>query len=199
MDEKYLTFRELNRLKILFVVHYLIQIIMTKFLFSVAIVVSFIQCNAQDVNKQNVQTDDLKWNTLMADAYNLPKSTGKPIFAFFTGSDWCGWCHKLQRDVFAKPEFVNWANKNVVLLELDFPRRKKLEPELEKQNNELQQVFNVRAFPTIWMFCLDKDEASKKINIAALGALGYPNAPEIGKEEKAFLATANRIVTSCNK
>lgn len=171
---------------------------MIKFAFSIAIVSSSLICSAQDVNKQAKQPEALQWNTLMADAYNLSKSTGKPIFAFFTGSDWCGWCHKLQREVFAKPDFVNWANKNVVLLELDFPRRKQLEPELAKQNSDLQQIFKVQGFPTIWMFCLDKDEAAKKINISALGTLGYPNA-EIGKEEETFLATANKMLTSCKK
>jgi protein disulfide-isomerase len=172
---------------------------MIKLLFSIAIVSRTILCSAQDVNKQNKRADELQWNTLMADAYNLSKSTGKPIFAFFTGSDWCGWCHKLQHDVFAKPHFVDWANKNVILLELDFPRRKKLDPELAKQNNELQQVFNVQGFPTIWMFCLDKDEEAKKINISALGTLGYPTAPEVGKAEETFLANANKIIASCKK
>ena len=50
--------------------------------------------------------------------------TGKPILANFTGSDWCGWCMKLRREVFDTPEFQEWAKKNVVLLELDYPRKK---------------------------------------------------------------------------
>ena len=42
---------------------------------------------------------------------------------FFTGSDWCGWCIRLQKEVFFKPEFTKWAAENVVLVELDFPRK----------------------------------------------------------------------------
>src|ERR1041385_2148256 len=94
---------------------------------------------------QNDSTHDLAWHTRIDEVYKLSKSSGKPIFAFFTGSDWCGWCHKLQRDVFNKPSFISWADKNVVLLELDFPRRRQLSPELTQQNNELLQVFSVES------------------------------------------------------
>ena len=65
---------------------------------------------------------ELVWHTDFAKARELSDATHKPIFGFFTGSDWCGWCHKLEADVFAKEAFVTWAKKNVVLLELDFPK-----------------------------------------------------------------------------
>src|SRR6187551_1625406 len=98
--------------------------------------------------------DGLWWYTNINEAQIVSASSKKPIFAFFTGSDWCGWCHKLQRDVFAKAEFIDWAKKNVILLELDFPRNKQLPPALAQQNSELQQAFRVSGFPTIWMFFL---------------------------------------------
>jgi len=142
------------------------------------------------------KTEGLVWQTDVNKAQEISKKTKKPIFAFFTGSDWCGWCRKLQNDVFAKPEFIQWANKNVVLLELDFPRRKELAPELVKQNSELQQVFQVRGYPTIWIFYLKQDEKEKKMNISALGSLGYPSGATPGKEEVTFLATANSILKS---
>ena len=172
---------------------------MRKWLFSFLVISSALICRAQDAADQRSHNDLLQWYSSVAQAYDLSKSSGKPIFAFFTGSDWCGWCHKLQRDVFAKPAFVEWADKNVVLLELDFPRKKTLTPELAQQNNQLQQVFRVGAFPTIWMFCIDKDEAAKKMNISALGSLGYPPSVELGKEEVSFLTNANRILASCKK
>ena len=79
-------------------------------------------------------------------------TTGKPIVANFTGSDWCGWCKKLKKEVFDKTEFKNWANENVVLLEVDFPRRVPQTEELKKQNRELQQMFKVGGYPTIHVF-----------------------------------------------
>lgn len=170
---------------------------MRKWLFSIVVIFGSLTGKAQGGKAD--QADTLHWFTSVGEVYNVSHASGKPIFAFFTGSDWCGWCHKLQRDVFEKPAFVEWAGKNVVLLELDFPRRKVLAPDLAQQNNELQQVFHVGAFPTIWMFCLAKDEAAKKINISALGSLGYPPSAERGREEISFLANANRILASCKK
>jgi len=140
------------------------------------------------------KTEALEWHTDILKANEVSKASNKPIFAFFTGSDWCGWCKKLQRDVFAKPEFIEWAKKNVVLLELDFPRAKKLSPELTQQNAGLQQTFQVQGFPTIWMFFLVKDEKTQKFTISPLGSLGYPQGAELGKEELKFLKDANSIL-----
>ena len=89
------------------------------------------------------QQNKLVWYTSLTEASTVSLKTGKPIFAFFTGSDWCGWCMKLQAAVFSKDVFIVWAEKHVVLLELDFPKRKQLSPELTKQNNDLQQAFKV--------------------------------------------------------
>lgn len=141
------------------------------------------------------QTDALVWQTDLLKAQGLSEKEGRPIFAFFTGSDWCGWCNKLQKDVFAKPEFIAWAKKNVILLELDFPRRKQLPPELIQQNTSLQQTFGVQGYPTIWMFTMTKDEAAKKYNISPLGSLGYPRGAEPGQEQTKFLSEANNILT----
>lgn len=135
----------------------------------------------------------LTWYTDINKAHEVSQKTHKPIFAFFTGSDWCGWCHRLQREVFAKKEFIDWAKKNVVLLELDFPRRKELPKELAEQNMSLQQAFRVQGYPTIWIFTMEKN-AEKKFDIQPLGSLGYPSGAEPGKEEVKFLSNANLIL-----
>jgi thioredoxin-related protein len=128
-------------------------------------------------------------------ARELSAAGNKPIFAFFTGSDWCIWCKRLQHDVFSKPAFIEWANKNVILLELDFPRGKQLSPELAQQNNSLQQTFQVQGYPTIWMFFMNKDEQGQKFNLAPLGSCGYPQGAEPGKEEVKFIKDANAFLT----
>jgi protein disulfide-isomerase len=93
-----------------------------------------------------------KWFTSLEEAAKVSMSTGKPIMANFTGSDWCGWCKKLKREVFDQAEFKNWADENIVLLELDFPRRVAQSEEIKKQNRELQQMFKVGGYPTIHLF-----------------------------------------------
>ena len=67
-------------------------------------------------NFSNAQ--DLVWNTDIVKATAESKKSKKPILLFFTGSDWCGWCIKLQKEVFTTDTFKKWAKENVVLLEL---------------------------------------------------------------------------------
>lgn len=115
---------------------------------------------------------------------------------FFTGSDWCGWCHRLQRNVFAKPAFIKWAKENVILLELDFPRKKQLPPELQQQNFQLQRAFRVTGYPTVWFFTMVKDASTGQYNITPYGSTGYPRGGTPGKEEVTFISNANKILAN---
>lgn len=129
--------------------------------------------NAQDAYKASNEG----WGVRLEEAYELHKKTGKPIMANFTGSDWCGWCKKLTADVFSKQEFKNWAKENVILLELDFPKRKALPQELAIQNNSLQKSFKVTGYPTIWLFKIEKDKNGEYM-IEKLGRTGYTPSAE---------------------
>ena len=104
------------------------------------------------------------WTHNYKAALERAKKTGQPILADFTGSDWCGWCVKLKKEVFNTPEFKTWAKDHVVLLELDFPKRKQQAPALRKQNRALAEKFGIRGFPTI----LFLDAEGNKI-----GQMGY--------------------------
>ncbi len=162
---------------------------------AILMVATQFSCSAQTENAP-AKADGLEWHTDLAKARAISEATKKPIFGFFTGSDWCGWCHRLQANVFAKPAFVEWAKKNVVLLELDFPRRKQLPAELAQQNAGLQQAFQVGGYPTIWIFYAIPDSSGQRFNLNALGSLGYPGGAEPGKEEVKFLADANAILAN---
>lgn len=89
------------------------------------------------------------WTTNFEAAKKQAKAEGKDILMDFTGSDWCGYCIELNRTVFSKDEFLKYAPKKFVLLELDFPKRHKLAPNLAKQNDALNAAFAVDGFPTI--------------------------------------------------
>jgi protein disulfide-isomerase len=115
-------------------------------------------------------SQELTWHTDINKAIELSIKSKKPMLLFFTGSDWCGWCIKLQKEVFQKPEFSEWA-KNVVLVELDFPRKTQLEEKLKQQNTQLQQIFQVTGFPTIWLVTPQKN--GDQINLQQLGKTGY--------------------------
>jgi protein disulfide-isomerase len=118
------------------------------------------------------------WLVNIEEAYAVSKKTGKPIMANFTGSDWCGWCKRLTANVFSHDAFKQWAEKNVVLLELDFPRRKEIPQNIREQNSSLQQAFQVGGFPTVWVFNLVKDETKNQYTIEALGRTGYSDTVE---------------------
>lgn len=133
------------------------------------------------------QSQENVWHTDLTKAMSISEKSKKPIMMFFTGSDWCGWCIRLQKEVFNTPSFRDWANKNVVLLELDFPRRTPITPELQKQNSELQSFFNVRGYPTIWITKANKKE--NQISFEQLGSTGYVSGgPEV------WIDGANKIL-----
>ncbi len=157
------------------------------------ILILFASITIKAQKTKTAEDKGLTWYTDIMKANEVSKTTNIPIFAFFTGSDWCGWCKKLQADVFSKSEFIEWAKKNVVLLELDFPRGKTLSPELQQQNNSLQQTFQVRGYPTIWIFNLNKSADGQKFDIDSFGSLGYPQNTTPGKEQIKFLEDAKSI------
>ena len=92
---------------------------------------------------------DLNWQTDFKKAQEEAKAGNKLLFVDFTGSDWCGWCIRLDREVFSKPEFKEYADKNLILLEVDFPRRKAQPDDLKRQNQQLANQYGIEGFPTI--------------------------------------------------
>jgi thioredoxin-related protein len=89
------------------------------------------------------------WLRDFSKAQEEAKANHKLLFLNFTGSDWCGWCIKLDKEIFSQTEFKNFAHDNLVLVELDFPRRKSQPAEEKKQNVQLAQQYEVLGFPTI--------------------------------------------------
>src|SRR5438105_12892306 len=92
---------------------------------------------------------DSGWLTDYKKAQQEAKNTNKLLFVNFTGSDWCGYCILLDRAILSQPQFKDYASKNLVLLEIDFPRRKAQSPETKKQNVELAERYQVEGFPTL--------------------------------------------------
>jgi thioredoxin-related protein len=76
-------------------------------------------------------------------------ATNKFLLLDFTGSDWCSWCRKFNKEILSQPQFKDYARANLVLVEVDFPRAKPQSVELRKQNQELAQQYEVQGFPTI--------------------------------------------------
>ena len=107
---------------------------------------------------------EAKWLTDYNAALAQAKAENKKVFIDFTGSDWCGWCIKLEKEILSTPEFAEYAAKNLVLVQADFPRSKPQSPELKAQNQKLQQQYQIRGYPTLIIL---NSQGSK------IGQMGY--------------------------
>ena len=134
-----------------------------------------------------VQGQELKWETDINKAISVSNKSKKPMLLFFTGSDWCGWCIRLQKEVLKTPEFATWAKKNVVLVELDYPRKTPQTDVIKAQNVGLQQTFGIQGFPTIY-FATAKVKGGKP-SFTGIGSTGY-----VAGGPAAWLAEANDIL-----
>ena len=124
----------------------------------------------------------------------ISDSTGKPLMLFFTGSDWCIWCIRLQKAVFSKPKFATWAKENVVLVEIDFPKKTKLSDQLIQQNNSLKNYFKPPGYPTVYFAKVVKD-TDGKIQFKTLGQIGGVDPKRCGNEcDSQWITTANQLI-----
>lgn len=101
------------------------------------------------------------------------KEEGKPIFINFTGSDWCGWCIRLEKEVFSKEDFQKYAEENLVLVEIDFPRKKEQTAEVKKQNKALDKEFKIEGYPTLFLLDAEGNKLSEDVGYREGGPAAY--------------------------
>lgn len=120
----------------------------------------FFVCFGHDVIAQD-------WKYDFDEAKSLAKEKDQNIVLFFTGSDWCPPCIKLERNIFSNQEFIEFADQKFIWVKADFPKRKKNKLSLtqQKKNEVLAQKYNRKwVFPVILV--LDKEGK-------VLGVTGY--------------------------
>ena len=114
------------------------------------------------------------WLTNIEKAKELAKKEKKTVLVEFTGSDWCPPCKALKKNVFNSKEFTAYAKKNLVLVELDFPRDKsKLTKEQAEYNREQAKAFAVRGYPTVILMSADGKELTKKVGYGRTSVAEY--------------------------
>lgn len=99
------------------------------------------------------------WETDFQRALDRASAENKYIMVDFTGSDWCGWCKRLDREVFSKSAFKDFAKDNLVLLFIDSPSGIKLSDAQVAQNDKLGSFFQVQGYPTIVLLRPDSTPA----------------------------------------
>jgi len=105
-----------------------------------------------------------EWTTDYDAALKLAKETHRQILLDFTGSDWCGWCMKLDREILSTPEFKRLADEHLILVKIDFPMHKAQSDAEKSRNEELAARFNVQGYPTLVLLNSDAKPC---------GTLGY--------------------------
>jgi len=120
------------------------------------------------------------WLTDFKEAKAKAGQLNRPIVALFTGSDWCPPCMRLHKEVITKSEFLDYAAKNVVLLEVDFPMKKKQSEEQKKANHELEEKYGVEGYPTM-VVIQPSGKESGKVDFA-------------GEDAKEFIAKLDKTV-----
>lgn len=126
------------------------------------------------------------WMTDYPGAVAKATQAGNPLLLQFTGSDWCGWCKKLHKEVFDTTTFAGWAKEKVVLVELDFPRKNPLEQALKEQNEALAKRFDIGGYPTIVL--LDPTGTT------VLGTMGYQKGGPVP-----WTSAADALITKAGK
>jgi protein disulfide-isomerase len=114
-----------------------------------------------------------EWMTDLAKAREKAKTEKKLVLVDFTGSDWCPPCRALHKNVFSSPEFKEFAGKNLVLVEVDFPRKKEQTEQLKKANRELAKKYDIDGYPTVIVFDSSGKQLDKKVGYSGASAKDY--------------------------
>jgi protein disulfide-isomerase len=133
-----------------------------------------VSCTAKEGEKQAVSPVDTgsKWMTSLDEAKASSVSRKVPILVNFSGSDWCMWCIRLDKEVFSTKTFKDYADQNLVLLSIDFPRTKTQSDALRAQGEALASQFKIEGLPTVILMDATGRELART-GYQAGGAAGY--------------------------
>lgn len=113
------------------------------------------------------------WGDNYQEALAAAAKENKKVLLDFTGSDWCEWCIRLKKETFDQPKFKEFADKNLVLVEVDFPQGKSLAPEVKKQNDSLQEKYQIDGFPTLILLNPQGQVINKNVGYLPGGPKGF--------------------------
>jgi protein disulfide-isomerase len=100
-------------------------------------------------NSKTEAAAGFQWYTDFEEASRVASRQKKPMVLYFTGSDWCGWCKKMDQEVFSSQEFKAAVARKYIFVKLDFPMSSKLPESEMRQNAQLKQRYGVTGYPTI--------------------------------------------------
>ena len=112
----------------------------------------------------------MNWGTdVRENALAQAKSDKKLVLLDFTGSDWCGWCIKFDKETLSTDKFADYAKAHLELVTLDFPNKKPQSDALKAANAALQKKYSVDGFPTFILLNADGKEIGRQVGYAPGG------------------------------
>jgi protein disulfide-isomerase len=120
-----------------------------------------------------IRAAELAWSTDVSQAVAKAKAENKLVLLDFTGSDWCSWCIKFKKDALETKQFQDYAAKNLVLVELDFPQNKQQPAELKAANEALGEKYKVDGYPTFVVLNKDGKEIGRQEGYKEGGAKAF--------------------------
>ena len=121
----------------------------------------------------SLQAAELTWQTDFAEASKQAAQEHKYILLDFTGSDWCPWCIKMDREVFDQSQFSDFAGKKLILVKVDFPRKAAQSPAEKSQNEELAKKYAIEGFPTYILLDSSGKEVRRQVGYLQGGATAF--------------------------
>lgn len=132
---------------------------------------------------------EMDWTSDLDAARQKAAAEGKALLLDFTGSDWCGWCIRLRKDVLSKPEFEAYAADKFVPVEIDIPQNPKFDAALRQRNQQLCEKYHVSGFPTVMVL-------TPEGQVAGGFCGGRPNFEAVKPELDTAVANAAKLTAA---
>lgn len=129
--------------------------------------------DTQRVDKPLVRAAELSWSTDFNRALKQAADEDKLVLLDFTGSDWCSWCMKFDRDILSTDTFATYAKSRLVLVKVDFPRGHPLPTDQQKANSDLAGRYKVSAYPTFILVTAGGRELGRQTGYLRSGPKGF--------------------------
>ena len=108
------------------------------------------------------QKEELTWHSDLQKAISLSQKEKKPMLLFFTGSDWCGWCKKMDKTTFQDEKVMKILQEEYYTVKVDFDNKNKMNYQGQQYTGkELAKKFGIEGLPTLVVIAPDfsKSEA----------------------------------------
>lgn len=150
------------------------RIILLNIIFFLSLITYSQDAQEKAAPNRDTISKELNWVSNYEKAKKLAKRKGKPLLIFFTGSDWCGPCKVLHKDFLKSDEFLKLADKELILYEANFPRRKDLiTPQQKKMNFSIKRKFNINGYPTILILNSYGNEIARRSGYSSMMGSEY--------------------------